>query len=298
MNRFPDATPIDLDDLPTHSDWPDRILGATEWTIPERDIGKICEEYEHNKYERLLKFQKNSNTLDPAEIRERQIIDRTWHFSETVQSEKAVCISQDCDLYVAPILAAQRYNDSTVVKTFEHLLNGGETVVELGCGYGYNLHVLDQAFPTCKFVGGELSENAVKIASKLYEDRDNIAVKRFNYYDDQWPLFARKFKRDVVVFTRLSIEQLPRCGQVIERLRRSAGEPLREVVHLEPVYEMHDTGSLLQLLRKRYIEINDYNRDLLSVLESSDKVSILEREYDVFGFNGLNPMSLIHWKPT
>jgi hypothetical protein len=45
------------------------------------------------------------------------------------------------------------------------------------------------------------------------------------------------------------------------------------------------------------VEINDYNRDLLGVLESSDWIEVTETAYDVYGFNGLNPMSLVRWRP-
>jgi len=292
-----EVTPITVDDLPKHSDWPGRILGEVDWTVPDRDLGKIREEYEKDKYQKLLKFQEEEEITDPETIKEKQILGRTWHFSEQEQKENAVCISEKCSLYLAPVLAAQRYNNEKVIETFEGILSGGETVIELGCGYGYNLHLLEREYPDCEFLGGEFSENAVEVAGGLYPDR-NITVEQFNYYDEEWPLFNREVDNDLIVFTRLSIEQLPQCASVINTLIESTGDELRNVVHLEPIYKMHDSDSLLQLLRKKYAEINDYNRDLLSVLEKHPEISIQCTEYDVFGFNGLNPMSLARWQPT
>jgi len=297
MDSISQASPITLNELPKHSDWPNKILGETDWTIPNRNIDKIREEYEQDKYLQLREFQRTNNVTDPLKIRQKQIKGRSWHFSKSEQSTKSICVSEDTELYVAPVLAAQEYNDMKVINTLRKVLNGGETVVELGCGYGYNLHVLNQEFPECEFFGGEFSENAVEIASNLFSDDDNITVEQFNYYNKEWTLFDRD-TNNLVVFTRLSIEQLPQCGPAIERLMQAAGAELEDAIHLEPIYEMHDTESLLQLLRKKYAEINDYNRDLLTVLKNQSDISIQATEYDVFGFNGLNPMSLIHWQPV
>lgn len=290
-----ESEPISLDDLPRHSSWPHRILGVEEWEIPNRDIEKIEEEYDADKYKTLFEFVTETGTRDPFEVKRCQNSNREWQFLDDVTEDQWVCSSESTDLFVAPVHAAQAGNDAAVIDVFRDVLDGGETLVELGSGYGYNLNLLRDEFPGCEFLGGEYAENAIEIANHLYEGQGNVAVKPFNYYADEWPLLEAQ-DEEVVVFTRLSVEQLPTCAEVIETLV-GYQNAVREVIHLEPVYELHGDDSLLQLLRKKYIEINDYNRDLLSVLEGDDRIDITTTEYDVYGFNGLNPMSLVRWRP-
>jgi hypothetical protein len=63
---------------------------------------------------------------------------------------------------------------------------------------------------------------------------------------------------------------------------------------LEPSYEFYD-DSLLGLMRRRYIELNDYNRDLFSVLQGREDVRILRLEREVVGWNPFNALTLVHW---
>jgi hypothetical protein len=54
-------------------------------------------------------------------------------------------------------------------------------------------------------------------------------------------------------------------------------------------------------MRRRYIEINDYNRNLVTVLEAAEKegrIRILTQSPNLFGRNPLLPASLIAWKPV
>jgi hypothetical protein len=49
-------------------------------------------------------------------------------------------------------------------------------------------------------------------------------------------------------------------------------------------------------MRRRYVEANDYNRDLLSALQARSFVRIVETRDDVVGLNPFNPTSVIHWQ--
>jgi SAM-dependent methyltransferase len=287
MENNPEAERISIDELPEYSDWPERIVGEIDWTVPDRDIKKIKEEYDEDKYKRLLKCQQRGNITDPEELKNRQIEE---------QAGDMVCVSENCKLYMVPNSVLSQPSGS-LPATLGKVINGGETVIELGCGYGINLHRLNKEYPDCDYIGGEFSDNAVQIASTLYDDQANITVEKFNYYDDDWGIFNREFESGLVVFTRHSIEQLPQFESIIETFHRSIGSGLRAVIHLEPVYEMHNTKSMLQLLRKKYTQINDYNQDLLTVLKADDKVIIDSTKYDIGG-SALNPTSLVRWHPA
>ncbi len=71
---------------------------------------------------------------------------------------------------------------------------------------------------------------------------------------------------------------------------------LIRVFHLEPAYALYDDGSLLGLMRRRYIEINDYNRDLVSTLQGRKDIEILRLEPNTVGWNPFNSLALIEWR--
>lgn len=287
---------INLNNLPTYSEWPDRIFGVSDWSVPDRDIDKVIKEYDEEKYKNLLEHRNDNKVTEPKKIKKKQLLSRSWQFSPIEQNKPHTVVSQNEELYFAPVLEAQWYNDKMLSSVFKSILNGDEIVMELGAGYGYNLHSLSQTFTDCEFVGGELSENAVRLSNKLYRNVDNVRVSQFNYYDENYELLETELKNDVVLFTRLSIEQLPECRSVIEQFINYKNK-IDTIVHLEPVYDMYNEDTLLGLLRKKYTEINDYNRDLFSSLEQHKEVEIQKTEHDIFGDNGLCPMSLIQWEP-
>ena len=72
------------------------------------------------------------------------------------------------------------------------------------------------------------------------------------------------------------------------------------VVNIEPCYEHCDSSTLIGVLRRRYIEVNDYNRNLVTLLreqERAGKLPIHEEQQAVIGINPLFPVSVIVWSP-
>ena len=54
-------------------------------------------------------------------------------------------------------------------------------------------------------------------------------------------------------------------------------------------------------MRRRYIEVNDYNTNLLTVLRDArdaGTIQILEERAAVFGANPLLPASVLTWAPS
>ena len=151
-----------------------------------------------------------------------------------------------------------------------------------------------QHFPDKDFLGAEYSKNAVQLASKLYQHDPKVTVLPFNFYDDQSYRFLEGVNPPIVVLTVHAIEQLQLVPPVLDTLLRYR-ENIQAVFHFEPVYELHDE-TLLGLMRHRYTELNDYNRDLLSQLQRRSYIRILSIQTNMFGLNPLNPTSIIEWK--
>ena len=100
----------------------------------------------------------------------------------------------------------------------------------------------------------------------------------------------------VTVFTAFAIEQLPVAASFFDTIWRYR-DKINAVFHFEPVYELFGENTLLGLMRRRYVEVNDYNRDLFSQLQQrSEKIRIVRNEANVLGINPLNPLSVLHWE--
>src|SRR5262249_46855840 len=242
---------IAIEDLPKWSPWPARLLGLSPWTAPSRTLDKVIREYDQDKYGRCLDFcEARGGSATPEEVRKFELGD---------DGARRICVSMGNDLFEFGVEEAATHYENLLAETLDPELKEAGTLVELGAGYGYNLWALRKKFTHLRFVGGELSANAVAVAERLYREEDGLTVRPFNFYDPDSYALVSHAKSPVVVFTSYAIEQLTRSAPFLEGLR-SCRQKVRSVVHFESVYESGD-DKLLTLLRRRYSEINDYNKD-------------------------------------
>jgi hypothetical protein len=276
--------PLKLADLPSWSPWPGRLLGLERFQTPQRDVGKIEEEYNRDKWLKCLEAYRDSRGsmnaralrlfgygLDPRQLRAGVYKGRLVAATVETLLDAYDCILADA---MASSIAASR------------------TVVELGASFGQIMWGLAQRFPDRAYRGGEYSENAVTLAEELYADGPDIRVSRLNFYDDSYEVLERA-EGPVTVFTSQAIEQIPSAAHIVEVLAKYR-DKIVSVFHLEPSYELYG-DSLLGLMRRRYIEINDYNRDLVGVLQGRPDVRVLRLEPEAIGWNPFNALVLAHW---
>jgi hypothetical protein len=277
---------VALNDLPMWSVWPARLLGLEPWTIHSRTIEKVDQEYDKDKYARCLDYYiHEGENITPEDIKQ---------FEFGLNIDDTVCISRGNDLYQASLGEARAEYYRLLLNTLRSEIEKCQTVIELGGGYGYNLWMLKQHFPIKAFMGGEYSKNAVELASRLYQHDPKIRVLPFNFYDDQSYRLLEMVNPSVVVLTVHAIEQLQSSSPVLDALLQHR-ESIQSVFHFEPVYHLYDE-TLLGLMRRRYVNLNDYNKDLLPELQQRSYIRIRNTEANVFGLNPLNPTSVIHWE--
>ncbi|MFH1422050.1 MAG: hypothetical protein ABIH42_04990 [Planctomycetota bacterium] len=278
--------PIDLNEFPRWSVWPARLLKQLPWSVPERTIEKIDIEYDKNKYKKLLE--------DYIATDSKKTPDEVIDYAFSSAAEQKLCILRRGSLYEVSLRDAQTEYYELLAEVLSEHLRKCNSVVELGAGCGYNLWFLRKRFPDKNYMGGEYSQNAVKLSSLIYKNESNIAVKYFNFYEKETYRILESLKPPVLVFTCHAVEQLPSAAMVPDMLA-DYREQIEDVLHFEPAYELHN-NTLLGLMQRRYAEVNDYNRDLISQLKSRSFVQIIKTDTDVFGFNPMNPTSIIHWK--
>jgi len=280
-----DRIKVGLDDLPKWSQWPARLLGVAPWETPSRTIEKIDQEYDKDKYARCLDYFTGA---------ERQITpEKVKQFEFGLDLDHKICISIGDELYEITLKEARLIYYDMMLNAMHTELEKCKTVIELGAGYGFNLWWMQQKYENRYFWRGEYSKNAVELASHLYRDNPWIKVVYFNFLEPATYELIAQAEPPVVIFTAHAIEQLPHSSLVFDNLLQYR-DKIQAVFHFEPVYELH-RESLLGLMRRRYTEINNYNKDLLSELQSRAYICIIELQGDMFGLNPLNPTSIIHW---
>jgi hypothetical protein len=140
-----------------------------------------------------------------------------------------------------------------------------------------------QTFSQLPLLWGEYARNACELALRLWRHTPNIEVGYFNFYDPLTYDVLERFEPPIVVFTAHAIEQLPRSTMVFDSLFRYR-KKIQVVFHFEPLYQVYDE-TLLGLMRRRYVEVNDYNRDRLSELQSRPYIRIVHLQPDVLRYH-------------
>lgn len=283
---------LSLDDLPKHSPWPARLL-----ELDDRDgesYGGTGVSWYDETYEDLLGVVRQN-----PEMGFRDLQRTANHHAE----ESPVAVSRDERLYLADVDEKQDRQDEALVAAFDGVLSGGETVVALGCGWGYELGVLADSYPDCEFVGGEPAENGVALARELFGDRDRIRVEPFDFRDDRWDPLERVLTDesegdDVILFTQGSLTAIPSVREIVCGTLTEYCDRVRAGVHLEHVCELHPEDTLLGQLRRSYVARRGYNDDLLSSLRDVGGLEVAATNYDVIGGNPLHPLSEIRWRPA
>ena len=191
-----------------------------------------------------------------------------------------------------------RYRDF-VAATLAELLPA-TALVELGAGYGSVIVDLARRpeFAGLPMFGLELTQAGAELIRRMSAvEKVHVTAGRCDML--AIPITDVAVPEGAIVFTSYAASYEPRHSPAfvegIAALRPTAG------VHIEPCHEHCDQSTLLGLLRRRYIEVNDYNTNLVTLLhEQRDNglVRILEERKAAFGPNPLLAASVIVWEPT
>jgi hypothetical protein len=281
---------LPLADLPKHSPWPARLLGSADGGDDAAYGGTGVSAYDE-VYANLLGLVESNPETGFRELQRS---------ANRYAEESPVPISRAETLYLVDVDEKQQLQDEALVASLAGTLDGGETVVALGCGWGYELGVLAEAYPDCEFVGGDPTENGVALGRELFGDRERIRIEAFDFRDDHWDLLddvlADESADDVVLFTQGSLTALSSVQDIVTETLTEYADRVREGVHLEHVYELHPEESLLGLLRRGYADLRNYNDDLLASLRTTESLDVVSATYDVVGGNPLHPLSEIRWE--
>jgi len=194
--------------------------------------------------------------------------------------------------------AHRRYRDVIADELSRFLPATG--LVELGAGYGSILiHLAKRPqFVAMPVIGADLTESGVALIDRLAAaEGRQVTSGKCDLASAE--LTDIEIPDGSLVYTSFALQCIPLVGESFVGAlcaRRPA-----VVVHFEPAYEHCDQKSLLGLLRRRYIQVNDYNTNLITLLHEQQgrgSIEILEERPAVVGPNPLLPASVIVWRPS
>lgn len=277
--------PIALDELPRFSRWPAILLGAKAFPAKTRTKEEVLREYDREKWGAVLEWLRSNDKHSSEDLLAQQ----------GLPPESEIAFAIGTEFFAGPALHVMRAYEDLLVKALSG--HRRDTLVELGCGLGDKVLHLAAHLKAKTVFGGEFTASGVECGRLLAKRRGIAATfERFDYND---PSTLAGVPKGALVYTSHSIEQIPRLQEsfiagVIER------EPAI-VFHFEPCFEDHEEGSLVGLMRRRYAELNDYNRNLVGLLrafERQGRVRILRHEKNLFSDTPFNPTSIIAWEPA
>jgi hypothetical protein len=274
------------DDLPQFSPWPARLLGLEAWEPRTKTAATVRREFERDKWGPLLELYRTGDRATTVETAE------AWTHDEL--SDVLCSVGQAFERMTLPE-ALSRHRE-TVAKALSSQLPA-QTLVELGAGFGAVILRLanDSRFAGLRIAAAEYTQSGVQLIKELANNAGiSLQVGHCDLAADS--LTDLTIPRDAIVFTCMSAHYIPelRDGfvQALLRLRPKV------VVHFEPCYEHCDPRTLIGAMRRRYIEVNDYNRNLMSLLHRQVErgtIRILQEIPAVIGVNPLLPISVIVW---
>jgi predicted nicotinamide N-methyase len=274
--------PLSLDDLPKYTHWVERLLNAPTETLFEKTKSSIYREYETDKWAALwADVQRRRLSLDQIE---------TLQFD----GKEEIAISMRSELYAAAPIEARKALATLVADKVSEFHEPGLTVAELGAGTGAIIARIakDRRFAGSEFAAADFSPSSIKLID--YVARAEGVSIRTGLFDFHSETNDFKLPADCTLVFSFTIAYIQGLDEKFWT-RLAAMHPGRIVI-AEPIYQYYGANSLLGLMRRRYYEANDYNREILPSIEEAERkgfIAVTGIEENVIGINPLCPVSLI-----
>lgn len=283
------ARQITLNDLPQYSpDWVKRLLGFEKWAVRQKNEAEVIREFEIEKWGVLLKKIKEIQGIT---------LEKVENLHASLATEHAFFDSGEF-LVGSRREIEGRHLDLLADGIRPHLA-GASALVELGAGYGSRILALSERkeFSGLKLYAYEFTESGQELTRVLARAMNkDIEVGYCDFR--KLKIKGASIPEDAVIFTSYAVHYVPELSMgFVGFLAQSRP---RAIVHFEPCYEHYATDSLHGMMCRRYAELNDYTRNLVTVLEAAhdrEEIAIRMRR-NIFGSNPFLPISVIEWSPV
>lgn len=280
---------LDLNVLPRFSPWPARLLGIEPWRKHFKTPSEVTREYEGEKWGPLLQAMGELGRRPSIEEADR------WFFRD---SPSCLCCIGEEVRELARSEAHALYLRTVADSLTPYL--PASALVEMGAGYGSVILGLarQEPFRRMRLVAGEYTPSGVKLLRLLAAAQSlDLSAGNCDFRSSQ--LTEVEVPAGAIIFTSFATHYVPKL--LPDFLEALCARKPAAVVHFEPCYEHCDLQTLMGLLRRRYIEVNDYNTNLVTLLHEyrgRGRIEILKEQPAVFGIHPFLAASAITWRPT
>lgn len=280
-----------LDDLPRFTPWVARLLGEEPLPQYRKTETEVLREWEMDRWGPLL-----------AELRRlpgATLADAVKLVRQMEGEPEELPVYDRGRFRVLPASQAHEQHYQTLRQELLDQLDGAAGIVELGAGYGGKILRLAQEpqLAALRFFAAEFTASGRALIELLARnERLDVPVGYCDFRSCR--LEGLDLPTDCVFYTLYATMYVPTLPEAFPAFL--AQYRPRAVVHVEPIWEHCDNNSLYGMLRKRYLEANDYNRNLRSVLKSCElqgQLQVVRECRAVEGVNPLMPASVVVWRP-
>jgi hypothetical protein len=277
-----------LDNLPQYTDWINLLLKEQGLSVKHKTEKEVMREYQDEKWGVMLEEVKklSSPLLEEVEIKSEGI---NQNFPFYIQDRFYYGTGREImDEHM------EMYRE-TIAPYIEH----ASCLVELGAGYGSKILNLAQyeEFDDLPLYAAEYTQSGCNLISILANSiGKSVGVGSCDFR--KLEVEGINIPENAIIFTSYSTMYVPELSKNFIAFLSDL-KPLI-VIHFEPCYEHYSINRVHGLLCRRYIELNDYNRNLVSIInrptEKNEIVSKIRK--NIIGNNPILPISVIEWAPT
>jgi hypothetical protein len=278
-----------LDELPRYSPWPARLLAAESTGSRVRTEADTFRQWEDEIFAPLASELRASGMPATLEL-----------ILANDAKSGADQISYVGGEFVRTKLQQAFFASQKIFADFVAQFLPCENVVELGAGNGRRSILLarDSRFVKVRFLASEYTPGGRDLIS-LIAAAEGVKIETSACDFTAAVPVDVSIPEGAIIFTSFAVHYVARLE--LKFFEWLASQRPSIVIHFEPFYEHADTDSLFGLLRRRYIEVNDYNQNALSFLRSLQEKGVLEivqEQREVFGSNAMLVGSLVAWRPV
>lgn len=276
-----------LNELPSYSRWIPYLLGLAKFEKSlEKSAENISREFNIEKWGEVLNLLRSKNGVSLSDVDSLFIKDvqQAYYANGKLQVDSS--------------LAVHREYFEILVSELTPEIEKSNHIVELGAGYGALIFKMAQLneMKHVSFSAGEYTQSGIECIKLLAGD--NLRVKG-GYCDlGGLDLKALSPPENSVYFTSWSMVYTK--GFPERTMRELLAYKPSMVMHFEPVREHWTGDSMLEMLWKRYLQLNDYNQSMLTGLRQYEQmglIRIVEEKKNLHGINPLMPVSVLKWVP-
>jgi len=275
---------IEFEELAKYSKWPKILFSNDKFKIKLKTEKEVMREFQNEKWNDLIKFSKKNPNCFLYEIENAHLNPK----------EKDLFFFKN-EFWLATNQEILEYHLNLFENTILPYLHGAKALVELGAGFGSKILALAQrqSFSHIPLVALEYTKNGQELIKKISQAEGiKILVGRCDFRSLEFD--AHLIPKDSIIFTSYAAHYVPNIPQnfpiSLLKLRPKV------IINFEPFYEHFSTNSMHDIMCRKYMELNDYTRNLVSVFEANkNKILIINVTKKCIGTPFL-PMSILEWR--